>query len=866
MKKPLKLKLSTEQSSSANDAEALFRDLKVRDPHIQHLWAHQADIIREYHKVQNQRDIALELPTGAGKTLVGLLIAEWRRQSLGERVAYLCPTRQLAHQVGTRASEYGIKARVLVGPQKDYPPGHFSDYASAEAIAVTTYSGLFNSNPRISDPETIVLDDAHAGESYIAGLWSVSISRRDHRSLYDQVLHLFEKDLPSHFVASVKDELASPVQRQGVDLLPGIKLMQRWQELTHLLDAFDDEPHPFYSWSLLRDKLRICCLYFSWGDILIRPWISPTLTHRPFADAKQRLYMSATLGAGGELERITGVPNIHRIPVPTGWDRQSTGRRLFIFPDRSFSEKEYRPWLSRLIATHGRSLVLTPYTAALSEFEKGVAAGLNLLILHSVDVEDSLDAFTKSPNAVLALTARYDGVDLPGEQCRVLLVYKLPAAVNLQERFLWSKLGLTTVLRDTVRTRITQAVGRCTRSSTDYAVVVMAGEDLFDFCVKRNNRAEFHPELRAEMDFGLDNSDTDAIEDLTDLADLLLQRQTDWDVAEADIAKRRDEAKIVTPSYVKTLRDVADVEVKYLYSLWKEDFEQALAKAADIADQLGGDELAGYRALWHYFAGDAAYLLGQATGRSEFQATASKRFQLAAQSVRTISWFSRLSNELSAQATSITSTPYAAIVAAEAIHGYLQRVGTVGKKFGKLMTEYSAEIESTDFKKFDHAVTELGRMLGFDAESPTGNATPDSVWRLADDLILLFECKADESPEGCISVATCRQAQGHSAWLQSQPDIASGCAVHTIVVTPRRKIDPDAMPHASGLFYLDIDQARRLFRETSAWLQVTRSKCADLDASEALAVIQVELENAKLTPSAIVARLTRAWLEELDRC
>jgi hypothetical protein len=39
-------------------------------------------------------DVALQLPTGSGKTLVGLLIAEWRRRKNRDRVVYLCPTRR----------------------------------------------------------------------------------------------------------------------------------------------------------------------------------------------------------------------------------------------------------------------------------------------------------------------------------------------------------------------------------------------------------------------------------------------------------------------------------------------------------------------------------------------------------------------------------------------------------------------------------------------------------------------------------------------------------------------------------------------------------------------------------------------------
>jgi hypothetical protein len=35
-----------------------------------------------------------------------VLIGEFRRQALNERIAYVCPTRQLARQVGTQAQKY----------------------------------------------------------------------------------------------------------------------------------------------------------------------------------------------------------------------------------------------------------------------------------------------------------------------------------------------------------------------------------------------------------------------------------------------------------------------------------------------------------------------------------------------------------------------------------------------------------------------------------------------------------------------------------------------------------------------------------------------------------------------------------------
>src|SRR5260221_8101012 len=144
-------KLGVTTDIRPSDSESLFLDLK-RDPKIQFLWSHQSDILRAYahdeKHYEQQADIALELPTGTGKTLVGLLLGEYRRRKYNERVIYLCPTRQLAHQVGLDAIQYGIQSRVLLAP--DYTD--INDYLQGNAIGITTYSSLFNTHPRIKDP------------------------------------------------------------------------------------------------------------------------------------------------------------------------------------------------------------------------------------------------------------------------------------------------------------------------------------------------------------------------------------------------------------------------------------------------------------------------------------------------------------------------------------------------------------------------------------------------------------------------------------------------------------------------------------------------------------------------------------------
>ncbi|MCH8149548.1 MAG: DEAD/DEAH box helicase family protein, partial [Planctomycetes bacterium] len=329
MAKKTTFRTGAAERSRPTDPEGLFRDLKGRRPEIRHLWSHQADLLRAYSGEHlTSPDVALELPTGAGKTLVGLLIAEFRRRINDERIAYLCPNRQLVHQVATQAGTYGIRAHAFVGRQAEYQAGLFTEYQTGSAIAITTYSGLFNVRPRINDAQVIICDDAHAGESFITSLWSVEFSRTEYGgSAYSAVVDLVEADLTAGLAARLKDEGLSPSDQSFVELVPSHVVRRIAASLRDALDVhLLRGTSAYFSWTMIREHLHACHIYLSWTGVLIRPFIAPTATHTPFAQARQRIYMSATLGEGGELERITGMRGIKRLPMPPGWDRQGNGR------------------------------------------------------------------------------------------------------------------------------------------------------------------------------------------------------------------------------------------------------------------------------------------------------------------------------------------------------------------------------------------------------------------------------------------------------------------------------------------------------------------------------------------------------------
>jgi hypothetical protein len=317
-------KKPTTHTSVPESPDRLFRDLPRRK-HAS-LYDHQGQILRTYVSTAlTAPDVALQLPTGSGKTSVGLLLAEWRRRKFRDRAVYLCPTRQLVNQVAEEASaKYGLSVEAFTGPVKNYTPAAKAAYIGVERVAVTTYSSLFNTNPFFEDPEVIIVDDAHASENYIARQWAVRISRfsDDDQVLFRAVAGVLKGVLSDSNYTRLTGDWQSIDDVTWVDKVPTHKLAEITGELRAAVSENIGDGEQRFAWRMLADHLRACQLYVSSSEVLIRPLIPPTWAHPPFVGATQRVFMSATLGAGGDLERLTGRPKITRLPIPeAGIDR-----------------------------------------------------------------------------------------------------------------------------------------------------------------------------------------------------------------------------------------------------------------------------------------------------------------------------------------------------------------------------------------------------------------------------------------------------------------------------------------------------------------------------------------------------------------
>jgi hypothetical protein len=92
------------------------------------------------------------------------------------------------------------------------------------------------------------------------------------------------------------------------------------------------------------------------------------------------------------------------------------------------------------------------------------------------------------------------------------------------------------------------------------------------------------------------------------------------------------------------LREAVGYELEFQYALWYGDWESALSAARAVLGYLTEPSFRGYRALWRYLAGIAAWRAGLA-GASGLYGVAKEYFREAHKAAPSISWLRDLARE-----------------------------------------------------------------------------------------------------------------------------------------------------------------------------------------------------------------------------
>lgn len=759
------------------------------------LWTHQGDVLRAYaEKYRDASDLALELPTGTGKTLPALLIGEWvRRQGEGP-VVYATPTKQLAHQVFSTAQIEGVPARLLVGSHHGWSAADESDVDGGEAIAITTYSSIFNTSPKLPVPRLILLDDAHAGEQFVGEQYGITIRRYEYEAVYLAILDALQPFLSGLQVQRLQGQPDPGAHHQVRLILPAVEP----SALTKLDAALSRlaEPHKF-QFAMIRSGLAACCVYLSYGGIQIRPMIPPTYENRVFSDARHRVYISATLGAGGELERAFGRATIERMPLPTKTPPRS-GRRLFVFPD--LVEGGDAIGLARaIVGLTNKALVLSQASSEKTEQAAQALAGEGIPVFGRQAVESGLANFAKAPTGVMGLANRYDGIDLPGAACRIVVLDGKPDLVSLQEKFLSERAQASAALSERLRTRIVQGAGRCTRGPNDYAVVLVLGSDLTRYFSRPENKSALEPELQAEVQFGWENSKGQDASTVLDNVRTFLEHGADWrEGGEPLVVEFREEAEKSEPPGATALGESAALEVQAWRLAVSEDWIAASQRLEDAARVVGkgAEATRGYRGLLLYIA---AVWLNFGAERETHRAHARQLIRDAEQASPRGTWIKEMRDLPGADELQLDAADGAAINEIVARLTGQFKPNKVQADLEKMRSGLNQESSGL----YEQALTALGTFLGAMASKPPGQGRCDSAWCWGNFTWLTIEAKSEEHSDGLLPLKDIRQANTQLDQLAADQGVDNAPARSaSIVVSDRLTVAPEHAPVANANVYL----------------------------------------------------------------
>ncbi|ATY13545.1 hypothetical protein CU254_26290 [Amycolatopsis sp. AA4] len=761
---------------------------------VDSLWLHQGDVIRAYAEGhQDTADLALELPTGTGKTLPGLLIGEWVRRKAAGPVVYATPTKQLARQVAATAGREGVPAALLTGSARQWGPADEASVEGGEAIGITTYSAVFNSSPKLPEPRLLIFDDAHAGEQFVGNEYGIYIRRYDDEDAYLEVLEALKPFLSGLLIQRLEGEPDPGAHHQVRLILPAVDQTA----LTELDAALAGLPQPHsYKLAMIRSGLAACCVYPSYGGIQIRPMIPPTYENHIFARAKQRIYLSATLGSGGELERAFGRPEIVRMPLPTKTPPRS-GRRLFVFPDL-VKGGDAVGLTKQIISLTDKALVLSQETVANTETTATALAGDGIPVRGRDDLErEGLESFAAAPTGVLGLANRYDGLDLPGDACRIVVLGGKPDAVGLQERFLSERAEANAALSERLRTRIVQGAGRCTRGPNDYAVVVVLGPDIMKYFSRPENLKALEPELQAEVEFGWQNSKGVEPCEIIENVEMFLEHSADWrEQGEPAVAEFRQDAVKVEPPGTDALGNAAALEVQAWQLAFGGDWIGASEKLQEAVPHVGPAATRGYRGLLLYLAAVWLHLGAQdETQRSR----ARQLVREAALAADRGTWLKEM-RELPG-AEEIPPVP----ADIEAVNQVVARLrGQLKpKQINADLIEMQQALAQNEATRYERGLTILGARLGAEASKPKGQGRCDSAWVWGTAAWMTIEAKSEEHDDGLLPLKDVRQANTQLDQLAADRGMDHPPAGSpAIIVSDKLSVDPQHAQAANPNVYL----------------------------------------------------------------
>lgn len=503
-----------------------------------HEW--QKEFCKKYdEKGLSQKQIfGINIPTGFGKTLIGLLIGKISIVN-GKTCAIITQTRALVDRVADEAKELGIEY-VIIPSKKEVRENRDLErvrninekkFSHAQAIRISTYDLELYSD--LKPAQVLIIDDADMFVNNLQKKSSIIISRDYYSDLYeslynelnklnyDDIEKIFDRVVPENEFRLLTANDSIKIQNKFLSEVPSEEMLRGnldrgddlyykmiWRENKHLKNYF-----PHYLTFINSEKIIFQLLFPDPEEI------------RKLSESNIIL-MSATLGKNYNSFQEFGLKE----PFPIidlkdlNIKNQTMGKRI-IFPlsfDDYLDNNDYGIYCDS-ISDHFNKVLFLMYTKKEAEVLQEKFRRKHKKFINYIK-QDDVDDFLLENDSNLLSIGRYIGLDLPIPQspltpCQVVVLTRIPYYTSHFDYLFKNICGRQELFYDLIARKLIQSFGRCNRNKGSKGVYFIIDPELNEnFRRKKTYAAYFPTNIFSEIDKGFDLSVGGEIEDAIESA------------------------------------------------------------------------------------------------------------------------------------------------------------------------------------------------------------------------------------------------------------------------------------------------------------------------------------------------------------
>ncbi|OGT06281.1 MAG: helicase [Gammaproteobacteria bacterium GWE2_37_16] len=751
----------------------------------------QTQVWNHWFERRNENDLVIKMNTGSGKTVVGLLILKSCLNEQKGPAVYVAPDNYLVKQVLLEAHNLGIETTEEVDSPR---------FLSRKAILIINIHKLVNGLSKFGVGDegvktkigSLLIDDAHACLDTIEDQFMITISHESevYKELYDIFSESLYKQCESKACEIALGEPSTYMQ------VPFWVWQDKVEEISVILTKHKHTDKIKFVWSLLKESLKLCRCVVSAKKIEISPHCIPIHIMPSITKAYRKIFMTANFADDGILSTHFGITEESISKAVTPDSAGDVGDRMILLPQAinpNISDNDIKQFCKK-VSLDSNVVVIVPsdYRA---QFWKDQAD----LVLTKDNIYAGIAQLKSRKVGLVILVNRYDGIDLPKDACRFLIIDSLPDVRRQIDKVNQSILMDGDRLASQRIQRIEQGMGRGIRSNDDYCVVFLMGKSLTSHLYAEGGIEKFSPATRAQLALSEQLSEQfrgKGLEEIGEGMSYCLKRNQDW--------VTHSKGAVASLIYSKeSYFDRGAVAIRNAYDFaCHNDYEGAEKELLKLVNVTTDKSLKGY-----FMQCLAEYI--NFNNVSEAQKTLKSAVSQNYRVIKPVAGiaYHKLDYSISTEQ-------------ARACSAYLKNLhGDPNKILIEIngLLERLIFSEPETFNVFEESIKKLALYLGFESQRPesVSNKGPDVLWAIGGLNYLVIECK-NGSITDTINKKDCNQLNGSFEWFKNEYDNTCKC---TPIMIHRSSVFEHAASPNEQTRIIDVDNLEKLKKNVLSFIK-----------------------------------------------